>query len=128
MLLYITLCVNMLKQFVITAWHIMQLLASLATYRSVSIAGVLLCNSSQAWHSLTISGMLSLCELQCICQPVCPSFNPQRTCAVRVKVLGLCVCWVFGEEKEDSPRLWEAYADLTACGCLVVQSVCTINC
>ena len=25
-------------------------------------------------------------------EPVCPSFNPQRTCAVRVKVLGLCVC------------------------------------
>ena len=38
------------------------------------------------------------------------------------------VCWVFGEEKEDSPRLWEASADLTACGCLVVQSVCIINC
>ena len=40
----------------------------------------------------------------------------------------VCVCWVFGEEKEDSPRWWEAYADLTACGCLVVQSVCIINC
>ena len=32
----------------------------------------------------------------------------------------VCVCWVLGEEKEDSPRLWEACANLTACGCLVV--------
>ncbi|CAI8051654.1 hypothetical protein GBAR_LOCUS28285, partial [Geodia barretti] len=38
------------------------------------------------------------------------------------------VCWVLGEEKEDSPRLWEACANLTACGCLVVQGVCIINC
>ena len=36
----------------------------------------------------------------------------------------VCVCWVLGEEKEDSPRLWEACADFAACGCLVVQMAC----
>ena len=40
----------------------------------------------------------------------------------------VCVCWVLGEEEEDSPSLWEAFANLTTCGCLVVQSVCIINC
>ena len=42
--------------------------------------------------------------------------------------VSVCVRWVLGEEKEDSPKLWEECANLTACGCLVVQSVCIINC
>ena len=36
-----------------------------------------------------------------------------------------CVCWVLGE---DSPRVWEACANLTTYGRLVVRSVCVINC
>ena len=64
---------------------------------------------------------MHVCVVDLIVTPVC-------MCVCEFQSYCVCVCWVLGEEKEDSPRLWEACADLTACGCLVVQSVCIINC
>ena len=68
-------------------------------------------NWKQRGSCILHSVVICLCALLVECVCVC-----------------VCVCWVLGEEKEDSPRLWEACADLTTCGCLVVQSVCIINC
>ena len=46
---------------------------------------------------------------------------------MRVQGLLQCVC-VLGIGGKDSPRVWETCANLTAYGCLVVRSVCVINC
>ena len=56
-----------------------------------------------------------------------------HTAMFNVHVQGLlqcvcvCVC-VLGIGGKDSPRVWETCANLTAYGCLVVRSVCVINC
>ena len=68
------------------------------------------------------SGSVSYTELVLVLD--CYIINPRlHACAARVIVVCLCVCWVLGEEKEDSPRLWEECANLTACGFLMVQGV-----
>ena len=59
-----------------------------------------------------LGSVVSVCVRVCLCACVCVS-----VCVC------VCVCVGCGGKKERKrvhPRVWEACADLTACGCLVV--------